>query len=110
MSTQNLSPIPRRPRPGPVPLSAAQTRLWILHQFDRRDPSWNRPLAIRLSGRLNLQGLEWSLSEVVRRHEILRTVFPEIGGDPVQIVRPVEPFHLEIKNYFASSRNRVGRF
>ena len=97
MSAQDIGPIPRRTQPGPVPLSAAQTRLWILHQFDRRDPSWNRPLLIRLTGRVDRQGLEWSLSEVVRRHEILRTVFPEIGGQPVQIVRPVEPFHLEIR-------------
>ena len=98
MSAQDIGPIRRCTQPGPFPLSAAQTRLWILHQFDRRDPSWNRPLLIRLTGRVDRQGLEWSLSEVVRRHEILRTVFPEIGGEPVQIVRPVEPFHLEIKS------------
>lgn len=98
MSAHDLGPIRRCTQPGPFPLSAAQTRLWILHQFDRRDPSWNRPLLIRLTGRVDRRGLEWSLSEVVRRHKILRTVFPEIGGVPVQIVRPVEPFHLEIKS------------
>ena len=98
MSAQDIGLIPRRTQPGPVPLSAAQTRLWILHQFDRRDPFWNRPLLIRLTGRVDRQGLEWSLSEVVRRHEILRTVFPKIGGQPVQIVRPAEPLHLEIRN------------
>lgn len=96
MSAQELGPIRRCTQPGPFPLSAAQTRLWILHQFDRRDPSWNRPLLIRLIGRLDRQGLERSLSEVVRRHEILRTVFPEIGGEPVQIVRPAEPVPLKI--------------
>ena len=98
MRMQDLKPIHRRTQPGPVPLSAAQARLWILQHLDRRNPSWNRPLAIRLTGRLDVRGLEWSLTEVMRRHEVLRTVFPEVGGEPVQVVRPVEPLHLEIKS------------
>jgi aspartate racemase len=108
MGTQYLKAIPRRAQPGPVPLSAAQAQLWTLQHLDRRNPAWNRPLVIRLTGRLDIRGLEWSLTEIVRRHEILRTVFPEIGGEPVQIVRPVEPLHLEIRSleYLLGSERR----
>ena len=57
------------------PLSFAQQRLWFLHQMDPSNAAYNMPLAFRLSGQLEVEALQWSLDEIVRRHEILRTTF-----------------------------------
>lgn len=80
------------------PLSAAQSRIWILHQFDKGDASWNRPLAVRLSGELDFPALDRSLSEIVSRHEVLRTVFTEIDGEPVQRAKPFAPLCWEVRD------------
>ena len=51
-------------------------------------------VALRLSGRLSAEALEQSLSEILRRHEALRTTFRTIGGQPVQVVSPAHPLHV----------------
>ncbi len=75
-----------RNRPALLPLSAAQRRLWFLAQME--GPTYNSPLALRVSGRVNLPALRAALSDVVERHEALRTVFPEQDGEPFQQVLP----------------------
>ncbi|MEU6467642.1 amino acid adenylation domain-containing protein [Streptomyces sp. NPDC046976] len=75
-----------QPRPTRPPLSASQHRLWFLAQME--GPSYNSPSALRLSGRVNLRALRAALSDVVDRHEALRTVFPEQDGEPFQQVLP----------------------
>src|ERR1043166_1211425 len=65
----------RRERPAAVPLSFAQQRLWVLHQLDPDNPSYNMPEAVRFVGPLNTTIFEKSLNEIVRRHEVLRTTF-----------------------------------
>ena len=68
------------------PLSFAQQRLWFLHQMDPSNAAYNMPLAFRLSGQLDVEALQWSLDEIVRRHEILRTTFDVLDQGPVQLV------------------------
>ena len=76
------------PRSNNTPLSFAQERLWFLDRLNPDSPTYNVPAAFRLSGELNLNALEQSLNEVVRRHEVLRTVFATINGNPVQKILP----------------------
>ncbi|HEU4963514.1 MAG TPA: amino acid adenylation domain-containing protein, partial [Bacilli bacterium] len=81
--------IRKRTGEGPLPLSFAQQRLWFLDQLaDGENTSYNVPFVWSLSGPLHLQALERSLNEIVRRHEALRTVFVEQGGEPRQVVLP----------------------
>jgi amino acid adenylation domain-containing protein len=84
---------PIRPvaRDGVLPLSFAQQRLWLVQQLDFASPDYNVPSAVRLHGSLDVAVLRRSLDEEVRRHEILRTVFPVVHGQPVQLVKPPAP-------------------
>src|SRR5262249_43557879 len=67
--------------------SFAQQRLWFLDQLAPGSPIYNIPLAVRLTGRLEVRALERSFEELVRRHEILRTIFTMVDGNPMQVVR-----------------------
>ena len=69
-----------------LPLSYAQQRLWFLYQMEGAGAAYNIPLALRLEGELNVRALEQALSDVVERHEALRTVFPQEEGVPYQKV------------------------
>jgi amino acid adenylation domain-containing protein len=91
-----VAQIPRRAGAGPSPLSFAQERLWFLDQFEPESPVYNVALAFRLSGALNVQGLEQSLSKVVSRHEALRTIFPAVDGQPRQVVVPPQTTSLQV--------------
>ncbi|MEU1984151.1 amino acid adenylation domain-containing protein [Nocardia sp. NPDC019395] len=76
------------PRPESVPLSLAQQRMWFLNRFDGDSAAYNIPLAIRLSGALDVEALRAAVADVVARHEVLRTVYPETESGPVQVVLP----------------------
>ena len=69
-----------------LPLSYAQQRLWFLYQMEGAGAAYNIPLALRLEGELDVRALEQALSDVVERHEALRTVFPQEEGVPYQKV------------------------
>jgi len=88
--------IPRRSQSGPVPLSFAQQRLWFLDQLEPGSAAYNLPRAIRLTGVLNIAALEQSFNEIVRRHEILRTTFTVVDGQPNQVIAPALPCRLAI--------------
>jgi hypothetical protein len=70
------------------PLSYPQQRLWFLDQLVPGNPFYNLPMAIPLRLALNVAAVEWSLGEIVRRHEILRTTFTVRDGEPTQVVSP----------------------
>ena len=78
--------IPRRQTRSYAPLSFAQQRLWFLHQVEPDSIAYNMPAALRLTGRLNTDALEWGINEIIRRHESLRTTFRLVDNQPVQII------------------------
>ena len=78
----------QKKRPERIPLSFTQQRLWFIHQLDPKSHSYNMPRALRLRGPLNVAALEWSLNEIVRRHEVLRTSYPMVDNEAVQHVSP----------------------
>ncbi|WP_280489117.1 non-ribosomal peptide synthetase, partial [Nocardia carnea] len=84
------------PRPDRIPLSYAQQRMWFLNQYDTSSVAYNLPLAIRLSGALDVAALRAAVSDVVWRHESLRTRYPQIDGTPVQVIVPAEQVELDI--------------
>jgi amino acid adenylation domain-containing protein/FkbM family methyltransferase len=82
-------------RPERAPLSFAQQRLWFLSKTNE-NASYNLPFAVRLSGAVYTPALMAALGDVVRRHESLRTVFPDQDGKPWQEVLPVEAVRLDV--------------
>jgi thioesterase domain-containing protein/acyl carrier protein len=78
------------------PLSFAQQRLWFLHQFEPDSSSNNMPVIVKITGLLDINVLERSICEVVRRHEVLRTTFPSIKGKPQLVIAPAQFFNLPL--------------
>ncbi|MBA3826127.1 MAG: AMP-binding protein, partial [Ktedonobacterales bacterium] len=70
------------------PLSFAQQRLWLVDQLQPGNTSYSLLLAFRLRGALDVPALERSVSTIIERHEVLRTVYPTVRGQPVQAVTP----------------------
>ncbi|WP_437482985.1 amino acid adenylation domain-containing protein [Sorangium sp. So ce1014] len=77
------------------PMSFAQERLWFLAQLEPESASYNMATAVRLTGSLDVSVVERCLAEIVRRHEILRTTFAVVDGQPSQVVQPDGAARLE---------------
>nr|WP_296771320.1 non-ribosomal peptide synthetase [Rhodococcus sp. (in: high G+C Gram-positive bacteria)] len=78
-------------RPDAVPLSLAQQRMWFLNRFDDASAAYNMPMALELNGSLDVDALSSAVNDVLSRHEVLRTVYPQTDDGPVQIVLPHDP-------------------
>src|SRR4029077_17676339 len=78
------------------PLSFPQQRLWFLDQLVPGNPFYNLAMAVPMGLALNVAALEWSLGEIVRRHEILRTTFTVPDGGPVQVVSSSSRLTLQL--------------
>jgi amino acid adenylation domain-containing protein len=89
-------PLVRVPRSGPLPASFSQQRLWFLSRLDPESSAYNLMLAVRLGGALDVAALAGALDGIARRHEALRTVFVEQGGEPWQVISEPAPLGLPI--------------
>ncbi|WP_157643365.1 non-ribosomal peptide synthetase, partial [Burkholderia ubonensis] len=85
-----------RSRANDLPLSFPQQRLWFLAQLEGPSAAYNISSALRFEGDLDVQRLRAAVSEISRRHEILRTTFPAIDGRGVQRIAPPAPVALAV--------------
>src|SRR5205823_7333075 len=83
------------------PMSFAQQRFWLLNQLEPGNTAYSIPCSMRLRGKLNVEALENSLNEIVSRHEVFRTTFKIVDGEPVQIVVPSLRVPLPVKDLSA---------
>ena len=88
-----LTPVSRQ---RSLPLSFAQQRLWFLDQMEGESAHYNEFAAQRIAGPLDVDALAHSLTEIVRRHEILRTSFPMQNGAPQQRIAPAGEVALPV--------------
>ncbi|MBW4569859.1 MAG: amino acid adenylation domain-containing protein [Tolypothrix carrinoi HA7290-LM1] len=90
--------------------SFAQQRLWFLDSLAPGNPFYNVSTALRLTGSLNFTALTQTFNEVVRRHEILRTTFVMVEGQPVQVIAPtlIIPLRvIDLCNQFESQERET---
>ncbi len=109
--SMNETPVGLKPisRTGNLPLSFAQQRLWFLDRLVPNNPFYNMPAAVRLTGEVNLEVLEAAFNEIIRRHEALRTVFPEGEGQGIQEIQAHQtlPIHvLNLQNLSAAEQEK----
>ncbi|HSU13619.1 non-ribosomal peptide synthetase, partial [Longimicrobium sp.] len=83
-------------RDQPIPLSFSQQAIWFFQELSPGMRSYNFQAAIRFQGRLDVPALQAALGEIVRRHEIFRTVFRAVDGVPRQLVREPWPVRLDV--------------
>ncbi|GIJ64867.1 non-ribosomal peptide synthetase [Virgisporangium aurantiacum] len=91
--THPLVPVDRG---GLLPLSFAQQRLWFLTVLEPDRADYNTPIAMRLTGRLDVAALRAALTGIVNRHEVLRTTFGVSNGVPHQVIAPPGPVPLPL--------------
>ncbi|HLL46045.1 MAG TPA: AMP-binding protein, partial [Longimicrobiaceae bacterium] len=94
-----IPPLVPVPRDGPLPLSSSQEGVWFLQRLVPDGLSYHAHATVRLRGELDVAALEASLGEIVRRHEIFRTTFPEVDGRPVQRIHPPFPVRLPVADF-----------
>ncbi|MFC9892537.1 amino acid adenylation domain-containing protein [Nocardia sp. NPDC127579] len=80
--------------PQRIPLSPAQRRMWFFNRFDPESAAYNVPIAVRLTGSLDVAALRHAIADVVDRHETLRTVYPGTEAGPVQVILAAEQVEL----------------
>ena len=98
-----LTAIVKIPREAELPLSFAQQRMWFFDQLSSGTSAFNIALGVRLKGSLNVTALEQTFSEIIRRHEVLRTIFPAVNAEPIQIIQPPPRFELPVVDLSALS-------
>ena len=101
-------PPPLLPRAGgeALPASFAQQRLWFLQRLRPESPAYNMPFVFRIEGPLRTAALAQALDEIVRRHEVLRTVYRVADGQPLQVVQPFAPRPLPVVDLERFSERR----
>ena len=101
---RRLAAIRRRGETGlSLPLSFGQQRLWFLEQLEPGNPVYNVAGRVRLSGPLDVSAVRRSLNEIVKRHEVLRTRFDIVDGEPVQVIEPALELPIEVLDLSAMS-------
>ena len=105
-------PLERIDRNQPLPLSFAQQRLWFINQLEPESTAYNVPIALRITGALDVTALEHAFSDLIKRHETLRTTFVVNNGHPEQSLSATGKFALRIvdlRDLPASEREKAAQ-
>jgi amino acid adenylation domain-containing protein len=84
------------PRDQPLPLSFVQEGIWFLQLMSPGTAAYNVPRALRIRGDFDAAIVAQTFAELEQRHEILRTTFPDVDGEPVQVVHPPRGIPLTV--------------
>ncbi|MFH5244706.1 non-ribosomal peptide synthase/polyketide synthase [Antrihabitans spumae] len=114
VSSETTSPtsraaLVRQERPDIIPVSVPQQRMWFINQFDPTSAAYNIPMAIRLSGRLDRSALVAAVRDVIERHEILRTVFPDTAAGPSQQILDADQVVVDLTRVAVDESELLGR-
>jgi amino acid adenylation domain-containing protein len=77
------------------PLSFEQEPIWVVQHLEPGDTTYDVIGAVSLQGNLNKHALENSINEIIKRHEILRTLFNTGKEHPVQVILPSLTLRLQ---------------
>src|ERR1051326_4062957 len=94
---EDLAPpvrIERREAGSSAPLTFAQQQVWLHAQLAPDSAVYNEPFTVHRKGPLDVEILERSFTEIIRRHEAWRTSFSRVNGEPMQMVHP--PFEIKL--------------
>ncbi|NEP20537.1 non-ribosomal peptide synthetase [Moorena sp. SIO3I6] len=92
----NYPPIKAIPIDQKLPLSFSQERLWFIDKLEGSKAPYIEHGALQITGNLNVLALEQALSEIVFRHEVLRTSFPTLNGTPTQVIHPDSTININV--------------
>lgn len=109
---KQYEPISRIAEQDYYPLSSAQKRLYYLWQVEKSSISYNIPVAFSVNGKLNIDKLESAIIQLIERHDILRTSFCLLNGEPMQKISEKIDFDLVLseanaENIKSELRKRV---
>ncbi|MEW9702963.1 amino acid adenylation domain-containing protein, partial [Paenibacillus sp. SI8] len=95
------------PQQDVYPLSSAQKRMFIVHQFEGAGTSYNMPGVFTLKGQLDRKRMEEAFSRLIERHETLRTSFETVNGEPFQRVHASVPFEIGYSEAYGAERSPI---
>ncbi|HEC74449.1 MAG TPA: amino acid adenylation domain-containing protein, partial [Methylophaga aminisulfidivorans] len=93
-TTGELKPASRQEQ---LPLSYMQERLWFIDKLNQGSPEYNMPVAFEVKGKLDLELVTKALNTIITRHEVLRTVYLEQNGQPVQVIRDHRDVNFQVQ-------------
>ncbi len=105
-TAQNEPPLVPVERTELMPLSLAQQRLWLVERLSAAGTAaYNMTATLRLRGTLKVAALQQSLEALIERHEVLRTGYPEVDGEPCAVVMTNTALEIAVTDLSPLSRD-----
>ncbi len=107
-----VEPIVIKPvsRDKPLPTAFSQERMWFIQQLQPENSAYNIVIPVRLTGKLDVNALEWALQQVIQRHESLRTIITTVDGVPHQVILPqitLTPTQIDLRHLPEEERESI---